>query len=152
MRNHALSLLAVVLGSIVAVGSATAASPLSYSGSLPDADGISRDISFAGQQEGDAFNGDVTVAGNTMHVVGTIDKVGAATGTVSLKTGEALGTFHVQPADSKSLAVSYQLGGRAGTLAVPVDASPVKPGTEPASSAPAPAKDSTTSTPADSPK
>jgi hypothetical protein len=103
-------------------GSTSRAISLAYSGSLPDADGIGRDVSFTGQLNGANVTGTVSVAGNIMSITATVAQDGSVTGNVVLADGTSLGTFRGTLASNNSMAIAYALGGRTGIATLPVGA------------------------------
>jgi len=104
---------------------ASAQTPLSYSGTLPDADGIDRSVEFSGQLIGAAFTGHVVVAGNGLQISGLVAADGSVAGTVAPPGGEPVGTFQAQSRSDEALAVTYTFGGTTGSVSIPAGTSPL---------------------------
>jgi hypothetical protein len=72
LRRHAFCLVALVIRTASA-NAAWASQPLEY-GTLPDADGIQRSVTFKGEIDGGSITGDLVVEGNTMHGAGVVTR------------------------------------------------------------------------------
>jgi hypothetical protein len=102
----------------IACGSASAKSPFVYSATVPDADGMQRDVSFKGETDGRLLQGVVMVEGNPMEVTASIGRDGSIVGAVSLY-GRPFGTFAATVKPERDVAITYTVNGRSGTSTAP---------------------------------
>jgi hypothetical protein len=104
------------------------AEPLYFSGKLPDADGMERDVIFEGGIDGVKVAGTLRVEGNDMVVSGQRNDDGTLSLDIQLATGGSLGTVTLRPTEAPGrdaaasqtdlpLQASYELGGRTGAIA-----------------------------------
>jgi hypothetical protein len=104
-----------------------ASAPLSWSGTLPDADGVPRSIEFKGSVSGGVVEGSIFMEGNELTLVGNIQADGSVDGLVKTSSGAELGHVRmarpataVRDAASKRSDFAFDLGGRSGGGSVSV--------------------------------
>jgi hypothetical protein len=86
-----------------------------YTAKLPDAYGMQQDVSFSGQLDGGVVTGVAQVGGNDLQVEATVGSDGSLSGVVGGR-GQLVGGFAGAVGSDGSLVISYDLGGRSGTV------------------------------------
>jgi hypothetical protein len=94
-------------------------SSISFASRIPDADGIQRDVTFAGSVDAGVLAGIVTIEGNDLVVIGTVTADNSVSGMVTLSNGDPLGSFQGWLSDGQLLRMTYDMGGRSGTCSSP---------------------------------
>jgi hypothetical protein len=117
-----LAAVALLSSLVIAPHPAACQTSIAYSGVLPDADGISRSVTFSGRVDGLLLSGRAIVEGNALDINGVLSPDGSVSGTVVVvANGQTLGTFEAM-SDGRRLSITYFLGGRSGTVSTPLTA------------------------------
>ena len=119
MRPRLLVLLLGLLNFVDGAHVAQAGRPISYSGTLLDAQGVQRHAIFTGTLDVDVLTGKLDFAGNMFQVTAAVAADWSLSGTIALPDGTVLGAFKGTTAGNRTLTVVYHVGGTAGTVSVP---------------------------------